>query len=344
MTTKDDLDAAKTQKERADGLVRLARQASSTKELRASIRALTRELDETRRDLAVSIGTSGLTPIKLKKKKKEKAGTVPVLLFSDWHIEEIVPAEQTDGTNEYNMEIAKLRMERLIENASQLVMGEKKRSSVSEMVVWLGGDFMSGYIHEELVETTSMPPLRVAEVVYEWLSGCLRFLADSTKIERILIPTSYGNHGRITSGKPRYATAPYHNVEQMVYRTLARDFAEDDRFVFDVRDTRVKILEIGDLRLRVHHGDDLRYQGGTGGFHAPLVNLIRRWDQMSPADFSVMGHYHTMTPLRFACINGSLIGSSEYSRRFGSESPTQTFLVMDKLRRELAGVNPIWVD
>ncbi|MBE85130.1 MAG: hypothetical protein CME21_21450 [Gemmatimonadetes bacterium] len=344
MPTKKDLDKARREKEIADGLVRLSRQATSTKELRASVRALTRELDETRRDLAIAIGSSGLKPIKIKKRKSARGSVVPVLLFSDWHIEEIVPADQTDGLNEYNLDIAKLRMERLLENSAKMISSEIEKSKVSEAVVWLGGDFLSGYIHDELIETTLMPPLRTAEVVYEWLMGALKFIADQTKVERVLIPTSYGNHGRITTGKPRYATAPYHNVEQMVYRSMSRDLSDDDRFVFDVRDTRVKILDIDGFKLRVHHGDDLRYQGGTGGFHAPLVNLIRRWDQMTPAHFTVMGHYHTMTPLRFACINGSLIGPSEYSRRFGSERPTQTFLVLDKERNELAGVSPIWVE
>ena len=344
MSNKDILDKAKNEKERAEGLVKLARQSASTRELRASIRALTRELDETKRDLAVAIGSTGLKPIKVKKGKSKKGRTFPVLMFSDWHIEEIVPPEQTDGVNEYNPDVAKKRMEVLLHNSAKLIKKEMESSKVSEAVVWLGGDFMSGYIHDELVETTTTPPLRTAEIVYEWLSGSLEYLADQTGIERILVPTSYGNHGRINSGKPRFATAPYHNVEQMIFRSLARDFSEDSRFVFDVRDTRVKVLDISGFQLRVHHGDDLRYQGGTGGFHAPLVNLIRRWDQLTPADFTIMGHYHTLTPLRFACINGSLIGPSEYSRRFGSERPTQTFLVIDKERNELAGVNPIWVD
>jgi hypothetical protein len=345
MPTKDELSKAKGERERIDGLVRLAKTSRTASELRKIVRSLTRELEESRSELAVSLGNYGSKPIKIPRLKASERGySTPVCLWSDHHIEEIVPLEQTNGLNEYNPEIAKKRFEVLVHNTVKLIRHEEKRSKISEVIVWLGGDFMSGFIHEDLVEVCSTPPLETAALVNERLLGGLEFIASKLKADRIYVPTSYGNHGRINSGKPRIATAAAHNVEHAVYKTLARHFAEDDRFVFDVLPTRLKILDLGGFKIRFSHGDDIRYQGGTGGFHAPLVNQIRRWNQETPVDLDCMGHYHTFVDLRFAVMNGSLIGHSEYSRKFGFEVPQQVLFFIDRDRNMRSGTYPVWVE
>tara|TARA_R110002110_G_scaffold66847_3_gene182650 strand:- start:16164 stop:17201 length:1038 start_codon:yes stop_codon:yes gene_type:complete len=343
--SRDDLSKAKLDRERVDGLVKLSRNSRTTTELRKVVRSLTRELEESRSELAISLGNYGSKPIKIPKLKKSKKGySTPVCLWSDHHIEEIVPLSQTNGLNEYNSDISKSRFEVLVHNSVDLIKHEEKRSKISEAVIWLGGDFMSGFIHEDLVEICSTPPLETAAIVHERLLGGLEFMASSLNVDRIYVPTSYGNHGRINSGRPRIATAAAHNVEHALYRTLARHFAEDDRFVFDVSPTRLKIVDLGGFKIRFSHGDDIRYQGGTGGFHAPLVNQVRRWNQETVVDLDCIGHYHTFVDLRFAVINGSLIGHSEYSRKFGFEVPQQVLFFIDRDRNMRAGTYPVWVE
>tara|TARA_R110002012_G_scaffold91963_4_gene223404 strand:- start:6478 stop:7524 length:1047 start_codon:yes stop_codon:yes gene_type:complete len=342
---KEDLEKSKMDRERVDGLVRLAKTSRTATELRKTVRALTREVSELRSELALSLGTDKSSSIKIPRMKKSQTGHLtPVCLWSDHHIEELVPLDQTNGLNEYNPEIAERRFEALVHNSVKLIKHEEKRSKISEAVVWLGGDFMSGYIHDDLVEVCSTPPLETASIVHDRLLGGLEFIASKLKADRIYVPTSYGNHGRINFGRPRIATAAAHNLEHAMYRTLARDLKDDDRFVFDVLPTRLKILDLGGFKIRFSHGDDIRYQGGTGGFHAPLVNQVRRWNQETPVNLDCIGHYHTFVDLRFAVINGSLIGHSEYSRKFGFEVPQQVLFFIDRDRNMRAGTYPVWVE
>ena len=346
MSIKDTLDNALSDQERVEGLIKLAQLNKSQKELRSTVRSLTAELEQIRAELTLSLGTIDAKPIKVRKLSKDLKGySTPVLMWSDHHIEELVPLEQTNYRNEYNPEIAERRFDVLVNRSCDLIRHEAKRSKVGDVVVWLGGDFMSGFIHDDLIEVCSTPPLVTAEIVLKRLMGGLRFVADQTKAETIYIPTSYGNHGRINQGRPRIATAADHNLEHMIYRSLARELESDSRFIFDVQNTRLKILDLDGFQIRFSYGVDIIYAGGTGGFHAPLVNQVRRWNQETPVDLDVMGHYHTFTDLPgLAVMNGSLIGHSEYSRKFGYSEPLQVLFFVDRERNAKAGTYPIWVD
>jgi len=334
-------EAAEVERARAMGAI--AAQVRTTKELRALVRGLTDELEETRRDLAVALGTGGAKPIKLRPAKAKAGAVTPVCLWSDWHIEEVVEAYATAGRNEYNPEIARLRYERLMGRTVERIQQAAKWNSVGEIVVWLGGDFMSGHIHADLVEVTASSPTETAVQVYDWLREGLLYVADATKC-RVLVPTSYGNHGRITTGKPRIATAASHNLEQMVYQSLARDLKPDDRFVFDITKTAFKYLDLGNYVLRFNHGDAFRYGGGIGGIHVPLQRAIGRWNAETPAQVTCIGHWHQRLDLEHSVANGSLIGTSEYSRRFGFEEPSQQMFLVERSARRKGAVFPLWVD
>ncbi len=343
MAISDKVKAEAEELERARALGVLAAQSRTTRELRGLVRGLTEELDQTRRDLAVALGAGSLKPIKLKPAKAKSGAVTPVCLWSDWHIEEVVESYQTAGRNEYNPEIARQRYERLIGRTVELIKQAAKTNPVSEVVVWLGGDFMSGHIHSDLVEVTATSPTETAVQVYDWLREALLFVADRTKC-RVLVPTSFGNHGRITSGKPRIATAASHNLEQMVYQSLARDLKSDDRFVFDITKTAFKYLDLGDFVVRFTHGDAFRFGGGIGGIHVPLQRAIGRWNAETPAQLTCIGHWHQRLDLQHSVANGSLIGTSEYSRRFGFEEPSQQMFLVERSERRKGAVFPVWVD
>lgn len=57
--------------------------------------------------------------------KKKKREVVPVIVASDWHIEETVTAAITNGLNEYNMEIAKESIKQFFNNACELIRQAK---------------------------------------------------------------------------------------------------------------------------------------------------------------------------------------------------------------------------
>ena len=86
-------------------------------------------------------------------------------------------------------------------------------------------------------------------------------------------------------------------------------------------------------KVRFHHGDGLRYQGGVGGITIPVNKAIAQWDKVEAVDFDIFGHWHTHLvgyPKWISC--GSLMGYSEYSLSIKAEyqAPTQTFIVIDR--------------
>lgn len=83
-----------------------------------------------------------------------------VVLASDWHVEEEVDPESIAGRNQYNLEIAEQRIDRFFNSIIWNVQHQRssKHLAIRDMVLWLGGDLMSGYIHEELQEGNQLSP------------------------------------------------------------------------------------------------------------------------------------------------------------------------------------------
>ncbi len=343
MSIMEDLDEASEEVDRTRGLVHLAKQKRSANELKGLVKELTGEVEALDRELHVAINTKPCKPLKVSRKKKTKGVVVPLVLWSDWHIEEEVRLEQTNGTNEYDLGIARKRYERLVENAVAMIQREARDSAVPDVVVWLGGDFMSGHIHPELAELTSLSPTEAAFTVHQWLSEALLYIADRTKA-KILVPSSYGNHGRISFGKPRVGTGAKHNLEQHVYKLIQRELKDDDRFSIDCSDTAFKYVDLGGYTLRFHHGDAVGYGGGVGGLSIPLNRALARWDAETHADLTIIGHWHQKLDGERWLVNGSLIGTSEYGRRFGYEPPQQVVTMIDMDRKRKAGTHPLFVD
>ena len=329
------------EQEKVKALTTLANQARTTKELRRLVRALTDEVDEVRQQLFIALNTQSNEPLKLGvAKNSRKPHVTPVCLWSDWHVDEPVPPEQGHG-NEYSPRIADKRFSKLLSQTVDLLAATQKTHKVTELVVWCGGDFFSGMIHPDLTEIVNESPAQASLRIYDMLKAGLTYLADQTKL-KVLVRCSWGNHGRLTQ-KPRVATAASHNLEQIVFQSLARDL--DSRFQFDVSNTAYKYLELGDFVIRFNHGDrGLRYQGGVGGLSIPLHKWKSRLDENRVANLNVIGHWHQARNFGHSISNGSMIGNSEYSAPYGNEPPTQLVAFIDGNRDRLGPVFPLYLD
>lgn len=343
-------DERKRELERADGLRHLARHHRTASELRGLVRALSHKVDSLEVEIEAVLGCHGKKPIKVPKPKSNaKSPVMPWAMWSDQHLEERVEKTQTAGLNEHSLEISGERHERLVHNTARLMRERERIQSVATAGLWLGGDHITGHIHPDLVEVAECAPIRAAEIMHERLASGILYLLDELKIDKLYIPTNWGNHGRTEQGRPRIATMHDHNLEQMVFRSLARDFRDNDRVEIDCSDTAFKYVEVrcadSSFLIRTNHGDAFKYQGGLAGMTAPLSRFVSRMDQERVADLNLFGHWHTQQDLSSvrSLVNGSTIGHSEYSRRFGYEEPTQTFFWIDMERGQKAGVLPIWV-
>jgi len=86
------------------------------------------------------------------KSKGDSSKSVPVLFLSDLHFDEVVEPSQVEYVNSYNREIAVKRIQTVFNNSLDLLT-RKLKNKYAGCIVALGGDLLSGNIHEELAET-----------------------------------------------------------------------------------------------------------------------------------------------------------------------------------------------
>ena len=275
-----------------------------------------------------------------KKDKSDEA--TAVLAVSDWHVEETVDPKTVSELNSFNLEVADQRIEKLTQSALRLTEIERGGTDVPVLVLALLGDLMTGYIHEELREENSLSPTQTLLWLRERVTRMIRTIRDQGNFREIIIPCSYGNHGRTTI-KPRHSTAYKNSYEWLLYKILEQDFTEGVTWL--IGESYHTYLDVYGKTFRFHHGDSVRYQGGIGGLTIPLEKAIASWNKARVADLDIFGHWHTSQQNPKWISNGSLIGYNAYalSIKAGYELPQQTYFLFDK-KRGRTGTWPVFLE
>lgn len=263
-------------------------------------------------------------------------------IASDWHVEENVTPESVNGTNSYTMAIAKERAEKFFKHSLKLVQKESQDIKIDTMVLALLGDFFSGNIHDELMETCEVQPQDAMLYAQNLIASGIEFLLANSKL-KLVIPCAVGNHSRQTA-KVHISTEQGNSLEWAMYSFLAQYFKREPRVQFVLSRSYFNYMDVYGYTIRFHHGHAVNYQGGVGGIEVPMRRIIGRWDKDKPAYLSVCGHFHTRRDGGDFIVNGSLIGDSPYGKRFGfTGRPEQTFFLIDQKRGKTV-VCPILVE
>jgi len=276
------------------------------------------------------------------KEETNKSEATAVLVASDWHFEEKVSRESVNNKNYYNLNTAEHSAINFFANGLRLVNILNKDIAIKNVVLALLGDFISGYIHDELMEENQLSPTESILKVYDVISSGIDFLLKNSKYKFIVI-CKYGNHGRTTQ-KPRIQSAHKNSYEWLLYHFLAKQYKDNKRVEFIVEDSYHTILNIYNYKLRFHHGDWLKYQGGIGGITVPANKAIGQWNRAEQVYLDVFGHWHTFFDGGNFICNGSLIGYNAFSINIKAnyEEPKQTLFLIDKKRGKTI-VAPIFV-
>ncbi len=269
-------------------------------------------------------------PIEIKASENKKISeSTAVVLCSDLHYEETVDPNTIDHLNEYNTTIARTRFKKFINNSIKLVDMCRGKSIIDNLVFWIGGDMINGYIHEEFIEENAMSPVDASTEVFELLVSGIDFLLAHGNFKKIIIPTNVGNHSRTTE-KRRVATLVQNNYEWLIYKFLDTYYKDNDRIQFKLTRGYFNYLDVYGYTLRFHHGDHVRYGGGVGGLTVPLNKAIAMWNQAKPAYLDVLGHWHQRFSSKNCIVNSSIIGYNAYAQSIKAsfEQPQQTFFLM----------------
>lgn len=260
-------------------------------------------------------------PAWIRKSAKHGAPGVPMTIWSDWHVGERVFTEQTGGVNEFNHKIASQRIEKLVDTTVSLCKDFMVKPEYPGIVVCLGGDLISGSIHEELRETNEGPVNQSLLWLQEKLISALGFLAD--QFGKVFVPCVVGNHGRMKL-KPHAKNKVFENYEWNLYCQLERHFRGDKRIQFFIPGETDAYFTVLGHRFLLTHGDSLGVRGGDGiiGALGPITRgafKVGRSEAQIGRDFDtiIMGHWHTYIPRGEAApviVNGALKGYDEYAR------------------------------
>lgn len=252
---------------------------------------------------------------------------VPTLFASDWHWAEVVHPKQVAGLNEYNLAIAHRRAKALITNTIDLLRNHMVNPSYPGIVFALGGDMVSGGIHEELLATDEVEIMPTVLDLFDVLVWCIETLAE--EYGNVFIPCVTGNHGRSTK-KIRAKGRNFTSYDWLTYQFLARHFANDTRIQFAIPDGSDCLYKVYNHRYLLTHGDQARGGDGVIGMLGPVIRMDHRKRSRNGQvgqnyDTMLMGHFHQLTQLRRLIVNGSLKGYCEYAyaNSFGFEPPQQ---------------------
>jgi hypothetical protein len=328
---------------------RLSREASelraANKQLVEHIHALEDRLEAFTQARAFS---KPLPPIPTARKGRVLSGDkregVAFAAASDWHVGERVDPAKVMGLNTYTPDVARVRARRFFEGLAWLIREQKQTFDIHTLCLWLGGDFLAGYIHAELVESNFMSPLEESAYARSLLVDGYRFLRTELPDLRIISPCSFGNHDR-TTDRTRIATAGANSYTKAMYLDLALLLQSDEGIQFQVADGHHLLVSLFDYKLHLHHGDSVRPNGGIGGIDVPLNRAAIQWRDKYGAHGSAVGHFHTYQGGSHVIRNGSLIGYGAYSDWLPNAKPEpaqQAFAVVDR-KRGLCKQTPIWV-
>ena len=250
---------------------------------------------------------------------------VPTIFLSDIHWGEVVDKNQIGGINEYNLEIAQERLRHTVSTAINLL--EMIDGKYPGIVVALGGDMLSGDIHEELSESNEKPMMPVFLDLYENMIWVIKQFAD--QYGNVFVPCVTGNHSR-TTRKPRAKSRNFTNFDWLLYTLLEKYFEKDSRIQFCIPDGPDALYKVYNTKYLLTHGDQFRGGDSMIGALGPVTrgdHKKRSRNGQIGLDYDCMliGHWHQLIQMQRLIINGSLKGYDEYANanNFGFEPPRQ---------------------
>jgi hypothetical protein len=249
-------------------------------------------------------------------------------MISDLHYSEKVSKEHV-YKNEYNIDIFNCRLFKLLQTTCLNIEQEKEQYNVNTLHVFLGGDFVSGDIHEELRNTNELNSFdsceEVVNVMIQFVETLLKY------IPFINIFTAYGNHGRI--GEKVYFKDSHRNYDYWVYRQIQqrlKNYIKSGKISMEVPKGKHGLVDVLGHRFLYSHGEEIKSTNQIS-----LYNIQKKIanNRELHGRFSkwLVGHAHKFSLIDDVIVNGSIVGFNEYSLgKYKYEEPIQLLLEIMK--------------
>lgn len=301
------------------------------------------DLEDVKQRLGLLLDITDASPTEPKwmRPKRTAKGhrATPTLMLSDLHLDEVVRPEEVHGYNAYDRSIAEMRLEQTAHSTLAILEDYVSGLTWDGFVLVLGGDILSGDIHQELAKTNEAP---WADGIVHWapkLVELIRYLADELKVP-IHVPCVVGNHDRNpTNRRSPSKLRAKDSLSWVIYGWLANALRDDERITFQVAEGADLRYDLYDTRMLLTHGDQFKGGNGIGGVTMPIARGAYKKAQQygamgDPFDHMVLGHFHQHIVMRQFTVNGSLKGYDEYAQTmsFLPEPPAQALWITTKER------------
>ena len=284
-----------------------------------------------------------LIEIQAKTQGLDKEGNTGFLIASDFHLEETVNASTVLGMNEYNLEIAGQRTKNFFANSVYMI----RKKPVDNLIIGLLGDFIGGFIHEELMQTNNLTPMQAIAFAKRVLISGLKYIHDELpELKKIVVVCIAGNHARV-SKRMQFNNGFALNHEYFMYKDIEQTLTLMGltKFEYVIPESEFAYLDIYGKKILFCHGHQFRSAGGVGGIYPPMLRWFGKMNQTIKIDKAFLGHYHQSIWTKECCVNGSLKGFDSYALGNGLafEEPKQTYVILNEKRGFIFYTN-IFVD
>lgn len=254
---------------------------------------------------------------------------IPVVNWSDFHLDEVVRPEEVQMKNAYNREIAMLRLKRFTSNTVKVGLDYLKGFNHDGLVVNALGDNFSGSIHEELRRTNQ--DSMFGSMLY-WagpVCAMLRTFADA--FGKVSVNGVVGNHGRL-SLKPIFKGRARDNYDWFFLQVVARELSGDKHITFNIPESMKLLFSLYGWRFMATHGDECKGGGGIAGMLSPQLIAYSRMKKIYDFDYWLLGHWHNLGAYRGIRVNGCGKGWDEYAmgNNFDFQPPQQDFFLVNR--------------
>lgn len=267
--------------------------------------------------------------------KDKKINEEACLLLSDLHLGEIVSEEEMGGLAHYDFATFQFRYQHLIKTTIDITKNKMSGYNINKLNILGLGDFVSGTIHDELVETAE-------GTVIEWCFGGAYIVAQGFRdlakhFNQIDVDCVVGNHGRLKQ-KP-YFKNRYVNWDYVFYVTLMLMLRDIKNIKFNIPKSFFLTKTINNHNFLIMHGDNVKsWMGipwyGINRMAANFTELLASKEKFF--SYICLGHFHSDATLRKVSgeriINGSFTGGDEFSlgALFAVSSPVQMLFGVHK--------------
>lgn len=292
------------------------------------------EFDQIKKELKTITPLSPVVYTPTPKHTRVTSDLSAVLVLGDWHIGEVVEADEIEGFNQYNWATAQKRAYYLQRQFINWVNVQRTAMVVDELVVVCIGDMVSGDIHQELQVTNEFPvPVQSVRAGILVAKTIAEMSAHFKKVRVEYV--TMDNHSRLTK-KPQWKEGGFNSYNYIVGFVAQERLSKLPNVDFNMYPSVKALVAIQGWKYLCQHGHGIKGWSGIPWYgtdrHIASEAKARRSMPTKNFDKMILGHFHQPLWTTDYIINGSMSGTSELDHGCGRHAlPAQVaFLVHPK--------------